>query len=279
MTNGRARLLWIGTLACSSLVAHAQTPQQIIQQVVNTERAANQNDHSLWIYLEETHKPKEHILQWVAGTQQGDVRRVLEKDGQELSEPRQQELIQRFLQDTRAQKKQVAEANHDNQQVDDFLKLLPVAFLWTQTAATATTTSLHFEPAPNFHPPTRESRVFSSMRGDLVSDNQQHRIRSVRGHLIHDITFGGGILGKLKESSSFALEQEQVSPSLWQLTAIHVHLEGNALLFKSVSLQQDDARSRFESEPSTITLEQAATKIMSRPGVMPPQARVASTAH
>ncbi len=107
--------------------------------------------------------------------------------------------------------------------------------------------------------------MFSSMTGDLVVDNQQHRICKIKGHLIHDVTFGGGLLGRLKERSSFALEQQQVGPSVWELTQIHVHLEGNALLFKSVSLQQDDKRSRFQPEPANITLEQAATSVMSEP--------------
>ena len=265
MAKGKSLLFWIGILALSFSSLHAQTPQQIIQQVAEVERNADRNDHSNWTYLEESDKPKEHVLQWVAGTQRGSVDRVLEKDEQQLSEARQREIIDKFLHDTKAQNKEVAEANHDNQQIDDLLKLLPEAFIWTQTGATPTTTSLHFEPAPNFHPPTREARVFSSMTGDLVVDNQQHRICKIKGHLIHDVTFGGGLLGRLKERSSFALEQQQVGPSLWELTAIHVHLEGNALLFKSVSLQEDDKRSRYQPEPADIALEQAATSIMSQP--------------
>ncbi len=265
MGKGKAQFFWAGILALSFSPVHAQTPQQIIQQVVNAERIADQNDHSNWVYLEESDKPKEHILQWVAATKGGSVERILEKDDRELTEAQQRELIQKFLHDARAQKKQIEEANHDNQQIDDLLKLLPAAFVWTQTGATATTTSLHFEPSPTFHPPTREARVFSSMTGDLVVDNQQHRICKVKGHLIHDVTFGGGLLGRLKERSSFALEQQQVGPSVWELTAIHVHLEGNALLFKSVSLQQDDKRSRFQAEAPNISLEQASTSVMGQP--------------
>ena len=245
MGKGKAHCFWVGIFALGFSTGQAQTPQQIIQQAVNAERTADQNDHSNWIYLEESDKPKEHVLQWVAATQQGNVERVLERDARQLPESEQRELIQKYLHDSRAQKKQIEEDNHDNKQIDDLLKLLPEAFIWTQTGATATTTSLHFDPAPNFHPPTREARVFSSMTGDLVVDNQQHRICKVKGHLMHDVTFGGGLLGRLKERSSFALEQQQVGPSLWELTAIHVHLEGNALLFKSVSLQQDDKRSKF----------------------------------
>jgi hypothetical protein len=265
MGKEKAHFFWVGIVALCFSTGHAQTPQQIIQQAVDAERTADRNDHTNWVYLEESDKPKEHILQWVAATQVGNVERILEKDTRPLTEAEQRELIQKYLLEPRAQKKQIEEANHDNKQIDDLLKLLPEAFIWTQTGATATTTSLHFDPAPNFHPPTREARVFSSMTGDLVVDNQQHRICRVKGHLMHDVTFGGGLLGRLKERSSFALEQQQVGPSVWELTAIHVHLEGNALLFKSVSLQQDDKRSRFQPEAANITLDQAATSVMSEP--------------
>ncbi|WP_254064392.1 hypothetical protein [Granulicella sp. S156] len=265
MAQKKTSYLWLGALALSFTVAHAQSPQQIIQQVVNAEHQADLNDHSKWIYLEEIHKPKEHVLQWVANSPQGDAQRILEKDGQEFYPLQQRELIQQFMHDPHAQKKQVSETNHDNQQIDDLLQLLPNAFLWTVTGSNAATTTLHFEPDPNFHPPTREARVFSSMAGDLVADNQQHRVRSMRGHLMREVTFGGGILGRLKEGSAFSLKQEEVGPSLWQLTEFHVQLEGNALLFKNISLQQDDERSRFESEPSTVTLEKAADIVMNQP--------------
>ncbi len=245
--------------------AHAQSPQQIIQQAVDAEHAADENDRSQWVYLEEIHKPKEQVLQWVAATPEGEVQRVLEKNERRLSTSEQRDLIDHFLHDPRAQKKQISENDHDNKQIDDLLRLLPVAFVWTETDATATETFLHFEPAPHFHPPTREARVFCSMAGDIVVDNRQHRVRSMSGHLMHEVTFGGGLLGKLKEGSSFSLEQEEVGPSLWQLTAFHVRLEGNALLFKSISLQQDDKRSDFEPEPSTITLDRAATAVMNQP--------------
>ena len=47
-----------------------------------------------------------------------------------------------------------------------------------------------------------------------------------------------------------------------------MHLEGNALLFKSVSLQQDDKRSKFQPEPGDVTLEQAATLVMNQPNLL-----------
>jgi hypothetical protein len=242
-----------------------QVTQQRIQVVVESELAGNANDHSQWIYLDDNRKLREHVVEWVASTPQGGVRRVLEREGQRLTESQQEESIERFLHNARAQKQEVAEADHDNRQVNDLLKLLPVAFVWTETETTETTTSFHFEPAVGFHPPTREARVFSGMAGDLVADNQSHRIVRMRGHLIHDVNFGGGLLGRLKEGSSFELEQQRVGGGYWELTGLHVHLQGNALLFKSVSLEEDDDRSRYEPEPEGVTLEQAAAQVMRLP--------------
>jgi hypothetical protein len=259
-------LVALAVLALSLPLAHAQTPQQIIQQVVDTERAENKNDHSHWIYLDHSVKPKEQLLCWVATTPQGDVDRILVKDGRELPEPEQQTQIQKFLRDPHAQKKQIAENAHDYQQVDDILRLLPVGFVWTVVSTTPDEITLHFVPNPSFHPPTHEARVFAAATGDLVADNRQHRIRSVHGQLVHDVTFGGGLLGRLKQGGSFAIEQQQVAPSLWQLTLIHIHLEGNALLFKSISFQEDDDRSRFTEQLASPTLDQAASAVMQQPG-------------
>ncbi len=265
------QLFALAALLLPLTLAHAQTPQQIVQQVVDTERAENRNDHSQWIYLDHSVKPKAQLLRWVATTPHGDVDRILVKDGHELPEPEQQTLIQKFLHDPHAQNKQIAENAHDYQQVDDLLRLLPVGFLWTVARTTPDETTLHFVPNPTFHPPTHEARVFAAATGDLVADTRQHRIRSVHGHLLHDVTFGGGLLGRLKEGGSFAIEQQQVAPSLWQLTLIHIHLEGNALLFKSISFQEDDDRSRFTQQSNGTTLDQAAIAVMHQPGSAQPQ--------
>jgi hypothetical protein len=259
-------LFALAVLALSLPFAHAQTPQQTIQQVVDTERAENKNDHSHWIYLDHSVKPKEQLLCWVATTPQGNVDRILVKDGRELLEPEQQTQIQKFVHDPHAQKKQMTENAHDYQQIDDILRLLPDGFIWTVLRTTPEETTLHFVPNPAFHPPTHEARVFAAATGELVADNHQHRIRSVHGTLIHDVTFGGGLLGRLKQGGSFAIEQQQVAPSLWQLTLIHIHLDGSALLFKSISFQEDDDRSRFTQQLANPTLDLAASAVMQQPG-------------
>ena len=87
--------------------AGAETPQSLIQRAVNSERAANQNDHSNWLYHEVVEKPKDGVIQWVAATHHGDVHRVYQRNGQRIPDGKQHEAVQDFIHDPRAQKKSV----------------------------------------------------------------------------------------------------------------------------------------------------------------------------
>jgi hypothetical protein len=47
---------------------------------------------------------------------------------------------------------------------------------------------------------------------------------------------------------------------------VRVHLDGKALLFKSLNFQEDDDRSRFTKQPDNSTLDQAAQAVMQQSG-------------
>jgi len=69
----RRPILALAALALPLAVARAQTPQQIIQQVVDAERNANQNDRSLWIFLDQSKKPTEQVTKWIGTASGGDA--------------------------------------------------------------------------------------------------------------------------------------------------------------------------------------------------------------
>src|ERR1700739_3969365 len=70
-----------------------QDTKQFVQQAVNDELAADRDDHSRWIYHEVDRKPGNTVVQWVAETGQGDVNRVLSRNGQQISEAQQRAAI------------------------------------------------------------------------------------------------------------------------------------------------------------------------------------------
>ena len=76
-----------------------QDTKQFVQQAVNDELAADRDDHSRWIFHEVDRKPGNTVVQWVAQTGQGDVNRVLSRNGQQISEAQQRATIDKFIHD------------------------------------------------------------------------------------------------------------------------------------------------------------------------------------
>ncbi|MBV8629345.1 MAG: hypothetical protein JOZ83_00360 [Silvibacterium sp.] len=261
----RALKLFTLIAFCSCYALRAQEPKQIVQQAVDTELAADRTDHSHWIFFETDRKPKNSVQQWVAQTEKGDVVRVLVRNGQHVPANQQSQNLQKFIHDPNAQTKQRQASRHDDQQASAMTRMLPVAFIWTVTSKNDKTTTLHFKPDPNFHPPSWEARAFAGMEGDMTVDNTQHRIQELKGHLIHDVDFGWGLLGKLQKGGSFSVERRQIGPGIWDITDTHVHISGHALIFKSISEQEDDQKSSWTREPDNVTLEQAAAAVMAKP--------------
>ena len=260
---------WVRMVVCASFVAacmrsEGQAANQIVQQAVQTELAADDADHTRWLYLDVDRKPNLNLKQWVAETGKGDLKRVLSEGGKPVSEREQRSRIENYAQSSSAQEKQRKGGKQDDEQARRMLEMLPHAFLWTIKGRQNGRTTLHFTPDPSFHPPSYEARVFAAMEGEMVVDDAHHRIASLKGHLIHDVKFGGGLLGDLHAGGSFDVERRDTGHGEWQITETHVHIEGRALLFKSISDQEDDVKSRFKEISPGLSLTDAERLLMTQ---------------
>ena len=103
-----------------------------------------------------------------------------------------------------------------------------------------------------------ESRVFAAMAGEIVVDNAQHRIETLRGHLTDDVKFGLGLLGRMRKGGTFEIERRELATGIWQITESHVHIDGKALIFKTIGEQEDEVKSDFRRVKPELSLEQAA---------------------
>lgn len=251
-------------LAASCAATGAQEEKQFVQQAVKTELAADAADHSRWLYFEIDEKPHQDLEQWVAQTGKGDLNRVLKQNGQKLSEGEQRERIESFARDTTAQEKQRKSGQHDDRQATEMLNLLPQAFIWKKAGGHDGDTVLEFAPDPRFHPPDYQSRVFAAMKGEMKVDDEQHRIVSLKGKLIRNVKFGYGLFGDLEAGGTFDVERRELSKGVWQITETHVHISGHALLFKSISDQEDDRKSKFSRLPGDISLADAERLLMAQ---------------
>lgn len=257
--------LLVGTIFIAVCVrASGQQPVQIVEQAVRTEMADDAADHSLWMYYEVDRKPGDGVVQWVGDTRMGSLYRVLQQAGRTLTISEQRAKMDAFIDSPAAQSKQRQGGQHDDKQASQMLSMLPKAFIWTLIGQHGQTTYLHFQPDPNFVPPTWESRVFAAMEGVMEVDDTGHRIVSLRGKLIRQVKFAWGLLGELEPGGTFDVERRELAPGIWEITETHVHIQGHALIFKSISEQEDDVKSHFEELPPTITLREAEEKLMAQ---------------
>ncbi|MBB5058654.1 hypothetical protein HDF16_003368 [Granulicella aggregans] len=266
--RGVALLLVVASLNLvatpASIAQPIDDPLALIKVAVRTELDADDNDHSRWRYRDEQHELG--TVSIVVQTDFGSVKRLISRSGKPLSTEeaaQEEERLNRFVHDSSKIAKQRKDGAADDKSARELLEMLPEAFTWSIEAENPSVVRLHFEPRPDFHPPTLQSRALAAMNGSVVVDRSQHRIITISGRLTQDVTFGFGLFGRLLRGGTFQVERRQLAPRLWQITETHVHIDGKALLFKSIGQQQDEVQTDYTPVPHGTTLEQAA--VLSRP--------------
>jgi hypothetical protein len=240
----------------------AQSAKDLVRQAVQTELASAQNDHTHWLYFEVDRQPDKTVKRWVAQAHSASLNRVLERNGQPLPEWQQKQEMSAFINDPAAQRKQRRSGQHDDEQAAELLKILPDAFIWNIEGEKGSEILLHFKPNPDFDPPDLEARVFAAMEGEMAIDREQHRIATLKGRLIRDVKIAYGLLGELKAGGTFDVERRELTPSVWEITETHVHIEGHALIFKTISEEEDDVKSHFKQIDRGTSLQQANAELL-----------------
>ena len=237
--------------------------KQMIEAAVRSELAAADNDHTVWTFRDHDKTAEKDALYQEVDTPVGSVRRMIELNGHPLdsdSTQRETQRINDFLHDPSFLLKQQKASAHDDEQASELLKMLPEAFIWTLKSETGDLASLSFRPNPGFRPPNMEARVMSIMAGELIIAKADNRIRTLRGALSDDVKIGYGVLGKLRRGGTFDVERREITPHIWQITETRVHIDGRALLFKTIGQQEDEVKTEWKPS-SAKTLEEAAKQL------------------
>jgi hypothetical protein len=116
---------------------------------------------------------------------------------------------------------------------------------------------LSFTPNPRFTPPDVEAEIFRGMAGEVWIDQAQERLTRLDAHLIANVDFGWGIIGKLDKGGTILLEQADIGGHDWELTTLKLNLTGRALLVKSLNIQIAEQASHFSLVPPGVDYRQA----------------------
>lgn len=250
-------------------VALAQTnqqesAQQLVREVVWNEIDAQNSKPVYWRYLEtDTNDGAKKVFD-VCETKAGTVKQLVSVNGGPPSpaQRRQQNArIQRMLNDPSVARKAAQASRQDGEGEQRLLAMLPNAFLFQYNGSVGDLVRLAFRPNPRFNPPTREAEVFHHMEGHLLVDPHQKRLAEIDGRLMTQVKFWWGLLGYLQKGGTFLVRQAEVGGKHWKMTRLSVNMNGKALFFKTIGVQENERFEAYREIPPDTTLRQAVERL------------------
>jgi hypothetical protein len=212
---------------------------------------------------------KASTLKEIVETNEGDVARLLEKDGKPLTaEEAQAELdrLNELLAHPKIQAHRRKKEQEDSTRGDEMVKMLPDAFIYTYQGIVPGPSGpcyrVTFEPNPAFKPPDREGEVYHGMEGELWIDQAQLRLARIDAHLISDVNFGWGVLGTLYKGGSIVVEDADVGMGHWETLHMKLSLQGKILMMKSIDFSTIEEASDFHAVPPEMGYQDAVRLLL-----------------
>jgi hypothetical protein len=238
-------------------------PVALVRRAVANELKPSGGRHPYRYKLHKIDDDK-HTTKEVVETKDGDIGRLLDADGHPLDpESNQTELdrLNNLLAHPEIQEHRRKRDQADSNRANEMIRLLPDAFLYhfegMADGPSGPAFRLSLKPNPDFHAPDREAEVYAGMAGELWIDQQQERMVKLDVHLIADVNFGWGILGRLYKGGSILVEQEDVGNNHWEQNHFKLNLHGKALLFKSLDYVTTEDETDFTPVPPNWTYQDA----------------------
>lgn len=235
--------------------------RQLVRDMINNELNSNPRDHNLWMYRSQRTEGGKTTVKEVVETKSCDIRFILSVNGQALAPDQRQkenERLTKLVNDPEEQRKIKHGQEEDDHKAVEMFKLLPEAFLYQFGSNRGSLVELTFWPNPDFRPASREAQVLHGMEGTMRVDAEKKRLVEFDGHLAQNVEFLGGLLGHLEKGGRFSVTRAELAPGQWVVTQLIVEIKGNALLFKSINLQQTDSMTDFHPIPGDLNVAQAA---------------------
>jgi len=233
--------------------------RELVRTVVANELKQEELDKSRYMFKLKKVTPKGTRVQQIVQTTQGSIAKTLLLDGKPPADDVRQaeeQKIQKLIADPEEQKRRQKREKEDESRAQIMVRALPNAFFYQEIGRDGDTIKLRFRPDPAYEPQSREESIYTGMAGELWLNLPQQRLRKIDAHLMRDVDFGWGILGRLYKGGSFMVEQEQVDGSHWDTTVLKLDLRGKALLFKSLVYDEQEFETEFRRLPDRVSLSE-----------------------
>src|SRR5580704_7144917 len=244
----------------SAVVIEAQTnPQKLVREIVENGRRLKDNP-TYWTYREIVRKDGRLETHQVCQTDAGTIDRLVAINNQPLppeQQRREDARIQMLVADPAEVRREKQKQREDAAKQYRMFATFPDAFRYQYAGTEGRLIRLKFGPNPEFVPNTRQEEVFHHLAGMIWVDPQRKQLARIDGELTSEVKFAGGLLGLLDQGGVFSVRFRQVDSGQWLMATLQVNMSGKALLFKSISVQEEREFEDYRRVPSNLTLRQA----------------------
>jgi hypothetical protein len=251
-------------LMCAVPALWAQSPTQsahdLVKDVVYNE-LQERKQISLWQYRVEKRVFTQSLLE--VETVDGPVDRVFARNGKALdpaAQKKETDRLNNLLHNPSDQARMKQDHDAEEQRVQRLIAAMPDAFLYDYDGpAEEGSVRLSFRPNPAYNPPTYEARVYHALTGEVWIQTNSKRLLKIDAHIVSEIDFGFGILGRIEKGGKFQIQREQVSENRWKTSVVDVHVSGHIIFFKNISKDQHEVRTAFKPMSPKTSVQDAVT--------------------
>jgi hypothetical protein len=239
-----------------------------VQEVVQNALRRARNEHIRWTFREIVRKDDRVETREVCQTNAGTIERLIAVNGEPLSaeqQKREDARIQELLASGREIRRERQKQSDDSARQNRMFATFPDAFLYKYAGTERNLVKLTFEPNPQFVPSSRQEEVFHHLEGMMWIDPEQKQLARIDGRLTSEVKFAGGLLGRLDKGGIFSVRFKEPDSDHWVMAALDVEMNGRALLFKTISVQEQREFDDYRRVPDNLSLQQAADLLEKQP--------------
>ncbi len=225
-------------------------PQELVREMCANELA--QQNRPFLTYRYTRIRPDRKEERQMLETDQLLLGRMIAVDGQPLTpkeSAQEDRRLQRLIDNPEELHAKQKEQKNENERIRKIIQALPGGFLYqygeVRQGPTGEIVVLKFKPNPDFDPPSRETQAFLGMAGTMEISLPGRRLSHLHATLIHDVSFGWGILGRLDRGGELSIDQVPTESGRWITRRMKLNFTGRVLVFKSLKVDLDQFTSEY----------------------------------
>jgi hypothetical protein len=254
----------------------AGTPQSWAESAVRNEiKVIESADKVPLRYRQRRVGAKGDMTREVLVTRDGNVARLLERDGQPITAEEDSDERTRLTDEIAAPDDFMKHHRRDTEMRDSVVKvvaMMPQAMIFSYAAgqpqvkgSAESQVVLDFHPNPEFHPPTMFAECLTGLEGRVWIDPKTRYLTRIEARVLRPVNMGFGILAKIYPGGTLALDQVNLGGDQWVYSHLDEHLTARVLMVKNYPEDNVITSWDFHMMPALLSYQDAIRTLLAMP--------------